>query len=79
MNSDSLATRITELETRLEFQDETIARLNDALVVQQQKYFDLDRTMKLLIERMNDKPIDAGDPRDEPPPPQVFPATHPSR
>ena len=69
MNSDPLAARITELELRLEFQDETIAQLNDALVVQQQKFFELDRTVTLLIGQVREKLIGTEDPAQEPPPP----------
>ena len=37
--------RISELESRLEFQDETIQKLNDALVQLQNKLFDQDALM----------------------------------
>ena len=68
MSLDLLTERITELETRVEFQDETIARLNDALVAQQQQFFTLDKTVKLLIEQMRDKNLPAAEPGDQPPP-----------
>ncbi len=45
MKPDLIHDRITELESRLEFTDDTIARLNDALVVQQQRYFEMERRL----------------------------------
>lgn len=63
------AQRITELETRLEFQDETVAKLNDALVVQQQKYFELEKKLTLLIARLQENNFELMDAQDEPPPP----------
>ena len=50
-----LENRISALEARLEFQDETIAALNEALVVQQQRYFELDRAFKLLTRRLREQ------------------------
>ena len=69
MSADPLHERITELEARLEFQDETISQLNDALVVQQQKFFELEKTVRLLITQMNDRLPAQNDPNNEPPPP----------
>jgi SlyX protein len=66
---EQLIERITELENRLEFQDETIASLNDALVAQQRKYFELDRTVKLLITQLKERWDNPADPGAEPPPP----------
>ena len=66
---EQLIERITELENRLEFQDETIASLNDALVAQQRKYFELDRTVKLLIKQLQERWENPPDPGAEPPPP----------
>lgn len=60
--------RISELESRLEFQDETIARLNDALVAQQNRLDQLEKRQQQLIEHL--KSAQAKDnPVDEPPPP----------
>ncbi len=69
-----LENRISALEARLEFQDETIAALNEALVVQQQRYFELDRAFKLLTRRLREQNIAESsyvtlDAKDEPPPP----------
>ena len=69
MNTPSDHDRITELESRLEFVDDTIARLNDALVIQQQRYFELNKKFSLLVERLQEKNIDLMDAKDEPPPP----------
>tara|TARA_X000000950_G_scaffold174871_1_gene212528 strand:- start:152 stop:388 length:237 start_codon:yes stop_codon:yes gene_type:complete len=67
--------RINELETRLEFQDATIATLNDQLVQLQRMLFEQERTLQRLKERLlaqraeqdADEPLT--DPRNEPPPP----------
>ena len=64
--------RISELESRLEFQDETIQKLNDALVLLQNKLFDQEKRLKHLGRRLqvlvgNDDGADAN--QVEPPPP----------
>ena len=69
MTSDLIHDRITELESRLEFQDDTIGRLNDALVVQQQRYFDLERRLTLLVRQLQGDDVEMADPAREPPPP----------
>ena len=64
--------RISELESRLEFQDETIQKLNDEMVQLQNKLFAQEKQLKHLSERLqvlvgND---DGADPNQvEPPPP----------
>ena len=64
--------RISELESRLEFQDETIQKLNDEMVQLQRKLFAQEKRLKHLGERLqvlvgND---DGADPNQvEPPPP----------
>jgi SlyX protein len=68
MSEDSTVTRIAALEARLEFQDETISQLNDALVVQQQRYFELDRTLKMLIRQLKEQSLAPDEVQDEPPP-----------
>ena len=73
--SDELNTqeaRISELESRLEFQDETIQKLSDEMVQLQRKLFAQEKQLKHLGERLqvlvgND---DGADPNQvEPPPP----------
>ena len=44
--------RISELESRLEFQDETIQKLNDALVQLQNKLFDQEKRLSHLGQRL---------------------------
>lgn len=64
--------RITELETRLEFQDETIAHLNDELVAQQQDIARLSKTLNLVVDQFSKQGfdvLDMMDEKDEPPPP----------
>ena len=69
MTTEKLVESITELENRLEFQDETITSLNDALVAQQKKYFELDKTVKLLITQLQERWENPQHPSTEPPPP----------
>lgn len=64
--------RITELETRLEFQDETITHLNNELVAQQQDIARLSKTLNLVIDQFSKQGfdvLDMMDEKDEPPPP----------
>jgi SlyX protein len=70
--SAELEHRIVELETRLEFQDQTIAHLNDALVKYGRGLNDLQGTVKLLIEKYREAQTEANEPESdgpEPPPP----------
>jgi len=62
------AQRINEMETRLEFQDETVARLNDALVAQQKRLDELEKRQQQLIEHLKSAQS-KDDPANEPPPP----------
>lgn len=62
------AERISELENRLEFQDETIARLNDALVAQQKRLDELEKRQQQLIAHLKSAQAKQ-DPTLEPPPP----------
>ena len=66
MSDDSQ--RISELESRLEFQDETITRLNDALVAQQNRLDQLEKRQQQLIEHLKSARA-KDDPANEPPPP----------
>ena len=66
MSDDSQ--RISELESRLEFQDETITRLNDALVAQQNRLDQLEKRQQQLIEHLKSAQA-KDDPVKEPPPP----------
>ena len=64
--------RISELESRLEFQDETIQKLNDEMVQLQGKLFAQDKQLKRLIDRLQAAAgdEDGADPNQvEPPPP----------
>jgi SlyX protein len=69
MKDSSPEERINELETRLSFQDDTISSLNDALVRQQQRIAQLEKSLELLIERARDNLDDAPEYGEEPPPP----------
>jgi SlyX protein len=64
--------RISELESRLEFQDETIQKLNDEMVQIQHKLFAQEKQLKRLNERLQARgeDEDGADPNQiEPPPP----------
>ena len=64
--------RISELESRLEFQDETIQKLNDEMVQLQGKLFAQDKQLKRLMDRLQAAAgdEDGADPNQvEPPPP----------
>lgn len=50
----SVEDRVTELETRLTFQDDTIQALNDVLVVQQRALERLQRQVAALIKRQDE-------------------------
>ena len=64
--------RISELESRLEFQDETIQKLSDEMVQLQGKLFAQDKQLKCLMDRLQAAAgdEDGADPNQvEPPPP----------
>lgn len=61
-------TRIDDLESRVEFQEDTIAGLNEALVQQQARLDLLEKLLQSLIERINES-SEAADTVPEPPPP----------
>jgi len=50
----SVDDRVTELETRLAFQDDTIQALNDVLVVQQRTLERMQRQVAALIKRQDE-------------------------
>jgi SlyX protein len=50
----SVDDRVTELETRLAFQDDTIQALNDVLVVQQRALDRMQRQVAALIKRQDE-------------------------
>ena len=67
--TEELLARITELEHRLEYSDETIAQLNDQLARHQQQLFELNKKLDLLITRLKEGGDAMADPGEEPPPP----------
>ncbi|HJR73472.1 MAG TPA: SlyX family protein [Luteimonas sp.] len=65
-----LEQRLVELETRLAFQEQTLAELSDALAasrIETQRYADLLR--RALEELRTSRGDGMADPADEPPPP----------
>lgn len=64
------ADRIEQLETKLAFQEDTLAALNDALIGQQTRLDHVETMLKLLVERLREQ-VERQPPgnADEPPPP----------
>lgn len=60
--------RIDELESRVAFQEETIAKLDEALAGQQQQLLDVQRALSMLTSRLSEVEADQDD-GPEPPPP----------
>lgn len=65
----ALDERVTELESRLAFQDDTIQALNDALVAQQRVIERLQLQIKELARRQEEASGQFGISEDEAPPP----------
>lgn len=65
----TLEGRVTELETRLAFQDDTIQALNEVVVDQQRQLERLALQMGQLIERYKELAGQFGEGGEEPPPP----------
>jgi len=63
--------RIAELETRLEFQDETITELNDEMVLLQKRLYHKEKRLKMLSEKLQSQgqEEEGAEPQIEPPPP----------
>ncbi len=63
--------RIAELETRLEFQDETITELNDEMVLLQKRLYLKEKRLKMLTEKLQSRgqEEEGAEPQIEPPPP----------
>ena len=63
--------RIENLESRLEFQDATIAALNDEIVAHHQRLAELERSFGVVLEHLQKGDGPEGDDQDgvEPPPP----------
>jgi len=67
MDKKIVEERISQLETLLEFQEQTISSLSDELFVQQAKLNEFDRTLKALVKVYRDNPAQT-DMNDEIPP-----------
>ncbi|NWA00736.1 SlyX family protein [Pseudomonas gingeri] len=65
----SLEDRVTELETRLAFQDDTIQSLNDVLVAQQRVVARLQLQMAALLKRHEEMMGQFESSEEEAPPP----------
>ena len=50
MSVDTLENRISELESVVTFQEQTISSLSSELFIQQEKLKEIDRTLKALVK-----------------------------
>ena len=50
MDTNALEARVSELETVVTFQEQTISSLSGELFIQQEKLKEIDRTLKALVE-----------------------------
>ena len=67
MDKKIVEERISQLETLLEFQEQSISSLSDELFVQQAKLNEFDRTLKALVKSYRDN-LPQTDLNDEIPP-----------
>ncbi|SDT86641.1 SlyX family protein [Geopseudomonas guangdongensis] len=65
----SLELRVTELETRLAFQDDALQQLSDELLVQSRLIERLQRQIEVLASRQAELVEQVGNADDEAPPP----------
>ena len=68
MNKHELDERVVELETRIAFQEDTLGKLDEALVHQQKEIERLTRQLAVLLEQV-EQLMPRTEPKDEPPPP----------
>lgn len=68
--SDDTNSRITELEVKVAYQEDTIEQLNCALSTQQKIMSDLEYKLQLISDKLKAMPVsDIGSNQIEPPPP----------
>lgn len=60
--------RLADLESRLIFQDDALQALNDALIASQARIDALEKTLRVLVERLASAPSDIDTNDDQPPP-----------
>lgn len=61
--------RITELETRLEFQDETLGKLNDEMVLLQKRLLMQEKSLQLVMQKIQSQAEEEEGAKQEPEPP----------
>ncbi|WP_157496707.1 SlyX family protein [Hahella ganghwensis] len=61
--------RITDLETKVAFQDDLIHSLSDTVYQQQKQIENLTRKLERLTDQIKHTQPNIGNPADEPPPP----------
>ena len=68
MNERTDLSRLDDLESRQAFQDDSIARLTEALVSQELRIAQLEKMLAYLVERLRGSEQDISISPDEPPP-----------
>ena len=54
MDNKTLQEKFVDVETRMAFQDDTIQQLSDVIYRQQQQIDKLDKTVQLLVDKVQD-------------------------
>ncbi|MBA56423.1 MAG: SlyX protein [Pseudomonadales bacterium] len=54
MDNKTLEEKFVDVETRMAFQDDTIQQLSDVIYRQQQQIDKLDKTVQLLVDKVQD-------------------------
>lgn len=54
MEHDPMETKLVDIETRMAFQDDTIQQLSDVIYRQQQQIDKLERTVQMLVDKIQD-------------------------
>ena len=54
MDNKTLQEKFDDVETRMAFQDDTIQQLSDVIYRQQQQIDKLDKTVQLLVDKVQD-------------------------
>ena len=67
MKMDALEARVSELETVVTFQEQTISSLSGELFIQQEKLKEVDRTLKALVESSKENMSQASSEYEVPP------------
>ena len=67
METNALEARVSELETVVTFQEQTISSLSSELFIQQEKLKEIDRTLKALVKSYKENITQASAEHEVPP------------